>query len=55
MEALGHYRPARQAFLRALDLPDSNRDPFAEFSEQVVHALIGGILAKSTVHAGHLR
>jgi hypothetical protein len=30
-----------------------NRDPFAEFSEQLVHALMGGTLASSRVQAGH--
>jgi hypothetical protein len=45
LDALDSYRRARQAFLAALDLPASNRDPFAEFSEQLVHALIGGTLA----------
>ncbi|GLY85977.1 tyrosine-type recombinase/integrase [Actinoallomurus iriomotensis] len=30
-----------------LGLPASNRDPFAEFSEQLVHALMGGTLARS--------
>ena len=38
--ALDAYRPARQAFLAALRLPASNRDPLAEFGEQIVHALI---------------
>ncbi len=33
--ALAAYRPARQAFLATLGLPASNRDPFAEFSEQL--------------------
>ncbi|MFI7493064.1 hypothetical protein ACIBXA_32300 [Micromonospora echinaurantiaca] len=51
--ALDAYRPARQAFLGALGLPASNRDPFAEFSEQLVHALLGGKLAASRVQQGH--
>jgi hypothetical protein len=53
LEALDSYRPARQAFLAILGLPASNRDPFAEFSEQLVHALMGGLLAESRVHVGH--
>jgi hypothetical protein len=53
LHALDAYRPARQAFLRVLNLPDSNRDPFAEFSEHLVHALMGGVLARSRVQAGH--
>src|SRR5256885_11359936 len=57
LTALGEYRPARQAFLATLGLPASNRDPFAEFSEQLVHALMGGTLAdrKSTrLNSSHL-
>lgn len=50
--ALEAYRPARQVFLATLGLPASNRDPFAEFSEQLVHALMGGTLAKSRVQVG---
>lgn len=53
LAALDTYRPARQAFLAALSLPTSNRDPFAEFSEQLVHALMGGVLAESRVQIGH--
>jgi hypothetical protein len=53
LQALDAYRPARQAFLGALGLPASNRDPFAEFSEQLVHAVMGGTLATSRVQAGH--
>lgn len=51
--ALDRYRPARCAFLDVLGLPASNRDPFAEFSEQFVHALLGGTLAHSRVQVGH--
>lgn len=51
LAALGVYRPARQAFLQVLDLPASNRDPFAEFSEHLAHALLGGTLAASRVQA----
>jgi hypothetical protein len=53
LSALDAYRPVRQAFLATLGLPASNRDPFAEFSEQIVHALMGGTLAESRVQAGH--
>lgn len=53
LDALSVYRPARQTFLGALGLPASNRDPFAEFSEQFVHALMGGVLAESRVQPGH--
>jgi hypothetical protein len=31
----------------------SNRDPLAEFSEQIVHALMGGVLATNRVQVGH--
>jgi hypothetical protein len=51
--ALGVYRLARQAFLVTLGLPASNRDPLAEFSEQLVHALMGGTLALSRVQADY--
>lgn len=53
MGALDAYRPARQALLATLGLSASNRDPLAEFSEQLVHALLGGLLAQSRVQAGH--
>lgn len=53
LTALDAYRPARQAFLATLGLPTSNRDPFAEFSEQLVHALMGGTVATSRVQAGY--
>ncbi len=53
LNALDAYRPARQGFLATLGLPASNRDPFAEFAEQLVHALMGGTLAVSRVQAGH--
>jgi hypothetical protein len=53
LPALDVYRPARQGFLATLGLPSSNRDPLAEFSEQLVHGLLGGALAKSRVQAGH--
>lgn len=53
LTALDMYRPARQRLLATLGLPASNRDPFAEFSEQLVHALMGGLLAESRVQIGH--
>lgn len=53
LAALDMYRPARQKLLATLGLPASNRDPFAELSEQLVHALMGGLLAESRVQAGH--
>lgn len=53
LTALEAYRPARQSFLATLGLPASNRDPLAEFSEQLVYALMGGTLAPSRVQAGH--
>lgn len=53
MAALDEYRPARRALLATLGLSASNRDPLAEFSEQLVHALLGGVLAQSRVQAGH--
>lgn len=53
LHAFDVYRPARKAFLDALGLPRSNRDPLAEFSEHLVQALWGGTLAQSRVQAGH--
>jgi hypothetical protein len=53
LAALETYRPARRTFLAALDVPTSNRDPLAEFSESLVQALMGGALAKSRVQPGH--
>jgi len=51
--ALDAYRQARQTLLAALHLPQSNRDPLAEFSEHLVAALTGAALAPSRVQAGH--
>jgi hypothetical protein len=51
LAALNDYRPARQRLLAALGLDDSNRDPYAEFAEQLVAALTGGWLATSRVQA----
>jgi hypothetical protein len=53
LAALAQYRVARLALLNVLGLPTSNRDPLAEFSEQLVQALMGGTLAASRVQAGH--
>ncbi len=53
LDALDVYRPARREFLKVVTTRASNRDPLAEFSEHLVHALMGGDLAKSPVQAGH--
>jgi hypothetical protein len=53
MSALDEYRPARKALLATLGLSASNRDPLAEFGEQLVHDLLGGVLAQSRAQAGH--
>ena len=53
LTALDTYRPARQTFMATLGLPASNRDPLAEFSEQLVHSLVGGTLASSRVQTGY--
>jgi hypothetical protein len=50
---LDAYRPARQTLLASLQLPDSNRDPLAEWSEHFVAALLGGVLAVSRVQADY--
>lgn len=39
--------------LDVLEIPSSNRDPLAEFSERFVAALLGGALAPNRVHAGY--
>jgi hypothetical protein len=46
------YATGRAALLAALDLPESNRDPLAEFSERVVAALLVGEPAPSRVQRG---
>lgn len=51
LDALGAYRTARRLLLDAMNLPASNRDPLAEFSEHLVQALLGGALAASRVQA----
>jgi hypothetical protein len=53
LDALMAYRPARQALLATLGLAASNRDPLAEFSEHLVHALLGGSMAASRVQRDH--
>ncbi len=53
LRALAEYRSARATLLGALNLPSSNRDPLAEFSEHFVAALCGGSLAESRVQRGH--
>lgn len=53
LTALEVYRTARRDLLAVLRLPLSNRDPLAEFSEHLVHAVYGGVLASSRVQAGH--
>src|SRR5262245_4827864 len=52
LEALSAYRPARERLIGALGLPESNRDPLAEFSEHLVAAIMGGSLASGRVQAG---
>lgn len=51
--ALDAYRPARQQMLATLRLDASNRDPLAEWSEHLVAALTGGVLAPSRVQAAY--
>jgi len=46
------YRAARLNLLHALDVPNSNRDPLAEFSERFVAALLGGELPPNRVQRG---
>ena len=52
IRALRAYRDARQEFLAALGCTGSNRDPFAEFSERIAHAVLGGSLAASRTQKG---
>jgi hypothetical protein len=52
LAALGAYRAARQEFLTTLGCDGSNRDPFAEFAEQVALAVVGGEMAQSRVQKG---
>ena len=53
IRALDVYRQARQTLLNVLGLPLSNRDPLAEFSEHLVAALTGAVLASSRVQADY--
>jgi len=50
--ALRTYRDARRRFLTTIGCEGSNRDPFAEFSERLAHALLGGTLAESRTQKG---
>jgi hypothetical protein len=47
--ALADYRLARRRILGVLNLASSNRDPLAEWSENLVEALTGGKLAENRV------
>lgn len=51
--AMAEYARARQAMLAALDLPASNRDPLAEFSEHLVKALVDGAFPASRVQRSY--
>ncbi len=53
MTPLEEYRPARLRLVGILGLAASNRDPLAEFSEHLVHALLGGKLAGNRVQKGY--
>jgi hypothetical protein len=52
LAALRTYRAARDDFLAVLGCVGSNRDPFAEFSERVAVAALGGTLASSRTQKG---
>src|SRR4051812_43189234 len=52
LAALDEYRRGRQLLLNAMGCADSNRDPFAEFGERLVAALLDGELASSRVQKG---
>lgn len=51
--AANEYGRSRQAFLDILDCSSSCRDPFAELSEELVLAWLGGELASSRVERGY--
>ncbi|NCO65016.1 MAG: hypothetical protein COW32_02290 [Candidatus Aquicultor secundus] len=51
--AYKQYRIARLDLLAHLELPSSNRDPLAEFSEWLVAFLVGGSLVNSRVQKGY--
>lgn len=53
LAALRSYRSARRTFLTALGCHESNRDPLAEFAEQISHAILGGQMATSRVQKGY--
>lgn len=53
LTALRSYRAARREFLSYLGCDGSNRDPLAEFSERIAHAVLGGTLATSRVQKGY--
>jgi len=50
---MAEYAAARRAMLAALDLPASNRDPLAEFSEHLVKAMVGGEFPTSRVQRSY--
>jgi hypothetical protein len=49
---LQRYAEARRAFLQALSVAGSNRDPLAEFAERLAAVLLGGKLADSRTQKG---
>lgn len=51
-EILGRYSAARRAFLGALGLSTSNRDPLSEFAESYVSCLLDGTRARSRTQKG---
>jgi hypothetical protein len=46
------YAAARRAFLYAIGIPDSLRDPLSEFSERIVATALSAELATSRVQRG---
>jgi hypothetical protein len=53
ISALQAYGRARERLLQVLRLEASNRDPLAEVSEHLVHALLGGMMAARRVQKGY--
>lgn len=51
LAALALYRAARKSLLATIGVDASNRDPLAEFAEQLVAALFDGTLAPNRVQA----
>lgn len=51
--AIAEYATARRTMLAALDLPASNRDPLAEFSEHLVKVLVAGEFPPSRVQRSY--